>query len=250
MKLHEGRGAMEQAARPCALPVGDRTSIMLLALFVIFVVSIPKYDLPGVIAFASIPLLLLTTAGMPLSPLSRRLMAASPFILSMAAGNIILDRSPAGNLGGVALTGGMVSAAVITLKAMVTLTALLSLMAFMPFHRFGTALRSLGVPAVFVTQLLLVYRYASLLSEEAGMMQKARNLRSFNGKGKGPIVTARLIGALLIRTTVRAGRIYQAMESRGFGTAPASSRPVRMPAVDALTLVFATLLFLVIRIIF
>ncbi|TNJ39800.1 cobalt ABC transporter [Chlorobaculum thiosulfatiphilum] len=206
------------------LPVGDGAAIVMLALFILFVISVPKFDLAGVIAFAAFPLLLATAASIPLLPLVKRLVIASPFILFMAASNLALDRSTAVTVAGLAITGGAVSASVIVLKTLVTLAALLSLMAVMPFHRFGMALRSLRVPEPFVTQLLLVWRYSFLLAEEAEMMQKARDLRSFGGRGKGPLVTARLIGSLLIRTTARAEWIYMAMSARGFSAA-LDSRP-------------------------
>jgi cobalt/nickel transport system permease protein len=168
----------------------------------------------------------------------------------MAAGNLALNRAPALVVAGFAITGGMISASVIVLKTVVTLVALLSFMAVMPFHRFGMALRSLRVPEVFVTQLLLVYRYSFLLAEEAGMMQKARDLRSFGGRGKGPLVTARLIGSLLIRTTARAERIYMAMSARGFSTALGTRPRVSLKPGDLAAIAGATVLFALIRYLF
>lgn len=229
------------------LPVGDGAAIIILALFILFVIAVPKFDLAGVIAFAAFPLLLATAAGIPLLPLLKRLVIVSPFILFMAAGNLALDRSTALTIAGFAITGGMISATVIVLKTLVTLVALLSLMAVMPFHRFGMALRSLRVPEVFVTQLLLVYRYSFLLAEEAGMMQKARDLRSFGKRGKGPLVTAKLIGSLLIRTTSRAERIYMAMSARGFQTALDSRPPIAIKPGDLAAIAGAAALFALVR---
>jgi cobalt/nickel transport system permease protein len=82
------------------------------------------------------------------------------------------------------------------------------------------------------------------------MMQKARDLRSFGGKGKGPIVTARLIGSLLIRTTSRAERIYMAMCARGF-TAALLSRPAAPLAIrDKAALALSLIMFICLRLIF
>ncbi len=225
------------------LPVGDGAAIVILALFIFFVISVPKFDLAGVIALAAFPLLLITASGIALMPILKRLVIASPFILFMAAGNLALDRS----IAGFAITGGMISASVIVLKTVVTLVTLLSLMAVMPFHRFGLALRSLRVPEPFVTQLLLVYRYSFLLSEEAAMMQKARDLRSFGGRGKGVLVTARLIGSLLIRTTARAERIYMAMSARGFHAALDSRPAMPLKPGDLVAIAGATALFALVR---
>ncbi len=234
----------------CSLPVGDTTAMLLLIMFVLFVLSVPKYDLPGVIAFAAVPVMIVTASGIPFQPILKRLLVASPFILFMAAGNLLLDRAQVASISGVPVTGGMISSTVIVVKTLATLSSMLSLLSCIPFHRFGTALRALGVPEVFVTQLLLVYRYSSLLAEEAGMIQKARDLRTFGGRGKGPIVTARLIGSLLIRTTSRAERIYMAMSARGFDAA-LHSRPHAPPGrKDIGSMAFALILFIALRFIF
>lgn len=243
-------GSRPIASAQCSLPIGDGAAIVLLALLVTFVVSVPKYDLAGVIAFEAFPLLIVTAFAIPVFPILKRLAMASPFILFMAGGNILLDQTDFTTVQGVTVTAGMVSATVIAMKAAVTLSSLLSIMSCMPFHRLGLALRGLGVPEVFVTQLLLVYRYSFLLSEEATMMQKARDLRAFNGRGRGVRVTAGLIGSLLIRTTSRAERIYMAMSARGFRTALSSKPEIRMNFRDIVVLAGSALLFIAIRLIF
>lgn len=244
------RHIADSASTDCTLPFSDRTAIVVLAMFLLFVISVPKYDISGVIVFASVPALLVTAAGIPPGPILKRLVIASPFILFMAGGNLLLDRTPALTVSGQIITGGMLSSAVIVLKTLVTLTALLSLVACIPFHRFGIALRALGVPEVFVTQLVLVYRYSFLLAEEAGMMQKARDLRSFGGKGRGPIVTARLIGSLLIRTTGRAERIFMAMTARGFVTALHDRPQAPVTGRDLATVAAAFGIFVALRLLF
>jgi cobalt/nickel transport system permease protein len=229
------------------LPVGDGAAILILVMFVLFVLSVPKFDLAGVIPFAAFPLYFITSVGIPAKPLLKRIALVSPFLLFMAAGNLVLDRQPALTANGLILTRGMISASVILLKTVLTLSALLSLISCMPFHRFGTALRSLRVPEVFVTQLLLVYRYSILLAEEAGMMQKARDLRSFGAKGTGAVVTAKLIGSLLLRTTARAERIYMAMDARGFRVGLDSARPRALIMNDVPVLAGSLLMFLSVR---
>jgi cobalt/nickel transport system permease protein len=241
---------MHSHAEQRLFPVGDGAALIILALFVLSVVSVPKFDLAGVIAFGAFPLLMATAGSLPVTPLLRRLAVTAPFILFMAAGNLFLDRTPALLIAGLTITGGVISASVIAMKSLVTLSALLLLMEFMPFHRFGSALRSIGVPEVFVTQLLLVYRYSFLLSEEASMMQKARDLRSFGERGKGPLVTARLIGSLLIRTTARAERVYMAMCARGFRTGLATQPRIRLNGGDLASIAIAGTLFALVRTLF
>jgi cobalt/nickel transport system permease protein len=78
------------------------------------------------------------------------------------------------------------------------------------------ALHRMGMPQVFTTQLLFLYRYIFVLAEEAGRTSLARELRSCGTKGQGIESYRSLIGALLLRTWGRAERIHDAMLARGF----------------------------------
>lgn len=232
------------------LPAGDSASLSVLALFILFVVAIPKNNLPAVIAYGSLPVFAISAARLPLKLIFRRILDLLPFVLFMAAGNLYLDRQPSFNAGGILVTGGMISGSVIVAKSLVTLTALHVFSLCMPFHRFGSALRAFGVPAVFITQLQLVYRYSFLLAGEARSLQKARDLRSFGGKGKEPGTAAHMIGSLLVRTYVRAERIYMAMSARGFeNSIPVAATP-SFTARDGKTVAAALLCFIAIWILF
>jgi cobalt/nickel transport system permease protein len=66
------------------------------------------------------------------------------------------------------------------------------------------------------TQLLLMHRYVFVLAGEARSMRRARDLRSFGGRGKELRSAAGMIGTLMLRTFDRSDRIYRAMTARGF----------------------------------
>lgn len=241
----------ENLTSPSFFSIGDLPALLLSAMFVLFVLSVPKYNLPAVIAYASFPLLLITAAALPVKQLLHHLILLSPFVLIMAAANPWLDRRPLFDLFGITVSTGMISGMVIVLKTMITITALQLLTMIIPFYRLGIVLRRVGVPELFVTQLLLVYRYSFLLAEEAASMQRARDIHSFKGKGKDLFTTAKLIGSLLIRTTSRAEKIYRAMAARGFrgGLAKQTESPP-LTKVDIAFLVFSLLSFLAVRIVF
>ncbi len=228
----------------------DRSTLLVTAIFILAVVSVPKFNLTAVAALGAFPVYLCTSSGIPPGRISGRLLKLSPFILFMAAGNILFDRAPVMELMGASVTGGMLSATVILAKTMVTLAALLSLTHTMPFHRMCRALSALRLPEVLVTQLILLYRYSSLLQQEAASMQKARDLRSFGRRGKELRRTAPLLGSLLLRTTGRAERIYKAMNARGFSGNLTFQKP---EAFTARELAFAGLWalgFMTVRLIF
>ncbi|MEI8032820.1 MAG: energy-coupling factor transporter transmembrane component T [Chlorobiaceae bacterium] len=228
----------------------DRSTLLVTAIFIVAVVSVPKFDLAAVTALGAYPVFLLTSSGTALRTLSGHLLKLSPFILFMAAGNLLLDRTPAMEFMGATFTGGMLSSAVILAKTTVTLSALLLITLSMPFHRICRALAELHLPDVLVTQLLLLYRYSWVLQEEASSMQRARNLRSFGRRGKELRRTAPLLGSLLMRTTGRAERIYRAMEARGFSGALLLEEPAAFSAGELGTTTLWALGFMMLRLIF
>ncbi|MEI8185068.1 MAG: cobalt ECF transporter T component CbiQ [Chlorobiaceae bacterium] len=195
---------------------GDRSALVVVVLFVLFVLSIPKFNFLAVVVFAAFPVFVMGAANVPAGMIAKRLLQVSPFVLFMAAGNIFIDRTPLLRFFGVTITGGMVSGGVIAAKTLVTVAGVLSVMYCIPFYRICRALESFRVPEVLVTQLMLLYRYSSVLGEEAVSMQKARDMRSFGTRGKGIFRTAALIGSLLLRTMNRAERVYRSMSARGF----------------------------------
>lgn len=241
---------MTENAPACSLPMGDRVSLGILMLFIMFVVAVPKHNLPAVIAYGAFPLFVITAVKLPLRLILKRLFDTSPFVLFMAAGNLFIDRKPLFEAGNFLVTGGMISAGVIAAKSFVTLSALFLYSSLVPFHRFGNALRNYGVPEMFVTQLQLVYRYSHLLGNEARSLQKARDLRSFSGRGKDLRTTAKVIGSLLIRTSSRAERIYIAMSARGFGNSPAIKQKQPLTMREGVMIAVATFGFYAIRAVF
>ena len=193
-----------------------RVSLVILLLFVLFVISVPKHDVTAVIVYAAFPLLFVTAGRLPVLFIAKRLLLISPFIIIMAAANPFLDRTPYVRIGTMALSSGLVSGTVIILKSFVTITAVVAFTLCVPFYRMCEVLRGFRVPGVFVTQLVLLYRYSFLLVEEATAMQKARNMRAFRRKGRDLFTTAKLLGSLLLRTHDKADRIYRGMIARGF----------------------------------
>jgi cobalt/nickel transport system permease protein len=228
----------------------DRSALLVTLLFVFSVLSVPKYRLFEVLAFAAYPLFLAGAAKLPAGRIAFQLLKLSPFVLFMAGANLFFDRSALLSVSGFTITGGMMSAGVIVLKTLISAAGLLALTSAIPFHRICKTLLSFHVPEVLVTQLMLVYRYSSVLQEEALSMQKARDLRSFRGKGRGIRATAPLIGALLLRSTGRAERIYRAMIARGFNGRFISEEKADISTSDLLVTTLWALGFLSLRLLF
>ena len=196
--------------------VDPRVKVLTTIYFIAVVISFNKYDPAGLAPLVIYPMAIMTIGNIPFSYIMKKLLIASPFVLSVAMFNPILDRSPALDLGLFSVSGGFVSFASIAAKFVLTASAGLALIACTGFDSICSALSRMGVPAAFTIQLLFVYRYIFVLGEEAARMVRARALRSFGNKGLGMGVYSSMIGQLLLRTMDRAQRIHLAMLCRGF----------------------------------
>lgn len=184
--------------------------------FIVTVVSFPKYALTGLIPFFLFPVLAFSLGDIPVWLILKKVLCMSPFAVFIGIFNPFFDQHVMCSILGISVTGGFVSFFSILLKFFLTICTALLLIATTSFPGICHALSTLGVPKVFIAQLLFLYRYIFVLMEEAMRMVRARDMRSFGAKGQGMKVFAGLIGTLLLRTVERAERIYHAMLSRGF----------------------------------
>jgi cobalt/nickel transport system permease protein len=121
----------------------------------------------------------------------------------------------------------------------------LLLIATTSFPGICRALRKFGVPEIFTSQMLFLYRYIFVLVEETMRVIRARDMRSFGKRGRGVIAFSGIIGTLFLRTVERAERIYQAMLSRGFSGALRDTKAYVLTGSDALFLaITVTVLYL------
>ncbi len=256
MKIEGNRTACDDTGYQCLpAPVsgllgGDLSALVVTVLFLFSVLSIPKFNLSEVVVFAAFPLFLMGAARVSSGAIAKRLLQLSPFVLFMAAGNILLDRTPAMAISGITLSGGMISGTVVVVKTIISVSALLSVTHSIPFYRICRALEALHLPDVLITQLMLLDRYRLVLEEEALAMKRARDIRSFGGRGKELFRTATLIGSLLLRTTSRAERLYRSMSARGFQGRMSTRNVEKISLGEWKTIVLWALIFLVLRLIF
>jgi len=213
-----GLRAFDDASRhPNALHDFDPRALTLCVLgFATVVVSYDAQTLAAMTPLAVFPLALGRLSGVSTGFLLARVASALPFAALVGAANLWLDTRTALYLGPYAVTGGMVSFSSILLRFALTTWAALALAAGLGMDRVCAGLYGLHAPRAFVAQLGLLYRFAFVLAEEGSRMNRARQLRSFGGKGLGMRVYAALLGQLLLRSLGRARRVHQAMLCRGF----------------------------------
>jgi cobalt/nickel transport system permease protein len=142
-------------------------------------------------------------------------MIAAPFAVLVGMFNPLLDRHPVEAVGPIVLTGGWLSFGSILIRFVLTVGAALSLVACTGMNQLGAALERLGVPTVFVVQLLFLHRYLFTVSEQSARMARSVDVRS-SGRPARLSTYASMIGHLLLHSMDRAVRIHRAMVARGF----------------------------------
>lgn len=177
--------------------------------------SFGRYEISGLLPFIFYPVIIFTFAELPAAPILKRLLLVEPFVIGIGILNPLFDHQTI-LLGGIGFSRGWITFLSIFMKCGFTVTAALLLLATTGMDRLAGALRMLRVPKVFVLQLLLTYRYISVLLEEVSRITKAYSLRAPGQKGIHRSAWGSLAGQLVLRTFERAQRIYQAMCMRGF----------------------------------
>lgn len=193
-----------------------RAKVLVTLAFILAVVSVNKYELAALFPFFFYPAVLMALADLPARHIARKIMVVLPFALMVGMFNPIFDQTALVRLGPLGISGGWLSCASILVRSTLTVGAALILVATTGFPAICQALDQLGLPRIFTVQLLFLYRYLFLLTEEGGRTARARELRAFGGKGLGLSSYGSLLSQLLLRTWLRAERIHLAMLARGF----------------------------------
>ncbi len=214
-----------------------RAKVLATLLFSVAVVSFPKYEVLSLFPFFLFPVLLAALGDIPAGFVARRVAAVSPFAVLIGIFNPLFDTGIVALAPGLSVSAGWISFASILVKFALTISAALLLIATTSFPGICRGLRRLGVPSLFTSQLLFLYRYLFVLMEEAMRVVRARDMRSFGRRGLGAGVFVRLVGTIFLRTVARADRVYDAMLSRGFrGEVPSPRKDVLRPADAAFVL--------------
>lgn len=190
--------------------------LILTAAYIAVTVSFPKYSLEGLLCMGVYPTVLFILGEIPFRDSLRRLRIVLPLVCLVGLFNPFFERQPLFALGGITVTAGMVSMLTLMIKGIYSVLASYLLIASTSIEKICYAMRLLHIPSVLVTQVLLTYRYISVLLGEANRMMQAYSLRAPNQKGVHFKVWGTLAGQLLLRSMDRAGEVYESMELRGY----------------------------------
>jgi len=196
--------------------IDPRAKLITTVVFIATVVSFDKYTILNLMPFFCFPIILILWGGLPAGYILKKVLLISPFAILIGIFNPVFDRTVIYQIGEIGISGGWVSFISILLRFTLTVTSALVLVALTGFNSVCFALERLKVPRPFIIQLLFLYRYLFVLTEEAERMARARALRSFSGRAMHLKTFVSVIGHLLLRTLDRADRVYRAMRCRGF----------------------------------
>lgn len=207
----------ELAAQDSVLHRLSPLSKLFVTVFYIAVtVSFPKYGLTRLVWMALFPAAGYQLAGLPMRLCFQKLRMVLPLVCAVGLLNPLFDRQIVAQIGGLAVSGGVLSMLTLILKGVFCLLVSFLLMATTTIEEICRALRQLHVPKLLTNLLLLTFRYVGLLLSEVAVMQQAYSLRAPGQKGVHISVWGSFLGQLLLRSMDRAQALYESMELRGF----------------------------------
>lgn len=224
-----------------------RAKVLVTVIFIVSVVSFGRYELTALLPFFIFPAVLVALGNLPASFIVKKVAVIIPFALVVGMFNPLFDRQVFFHAGTLDITGGWISFASIVVRAVLTGGAALILVGVTGFPAICMALERMGMPQPFAVQLLFLYRYIFVLTDEGARVSRARELRSFGGRGKGLRSYAPLLGHLLLRTWERAERIHMAMLARGFTGAFHTRHSYRFGGREVMFLLGWSALFIFMR---
>lgn len=178
--------------------------------------SIHKYNLVGILLMGVYPIIIFTIGELSFVQSLKKIKLILPFICIVGIFNPFFDKIPLFAIGDITITTGIISMLTLILKGIYAVLASYLLIATTTIEKICYALRLLYVPEILVTQILLTYRYISVLLKEANSMMLAYTLRAPGQKGVHMKVWGPLVGQLLLRSIDRASSVYESMMLRGY----------------------------------
>lgn len=184
--------------------------------YIAFVVSMGKYEFSKLVIMVLYPWLMFELSGTSFKGFFIRLRYVLPLVMAVGVVNPFFDKNVMFYLGMVPVTGGVISMFTLMLKGVLTVMASYVLVATTRFDAICASLARLHLPSVFVTMLLLTYRYISVMMDELAIMNSAYKLRAPGQKGIHYSAWGSFLGQMFLRSMDRAEELFAAMQLRGF----------------------------------
>lgn len=189
--------------------------LVLTVVYILTVVSFPKYDAAGTVGMAVYPAAVFILAELSFADSLKRLRLVLPLVCFVGLLNPFLDKNVV-VIDGIRVSAGVLSMATLVMKGVFSVLASYLLIATTSVDRLCYAFRLLRIPKAVVTQFMLTYRYITVLLEEVNRITQAYMLRAPHQKGIHFKAWGPLAGQLLLRSMDRADEVYESMLLRGY----------------------------------
>lgn len=227
--------------------IDPRALLIVTVAYLVAMLSVPLGRTDMIIWFAVYPIISAPLAHIAYERLFRNSLYVLPLVVLIGIFNPVFDRTTAFTVGSVSVSGGWVSFVSILIRGLLSAQALLLLIRVVGFNNMCEAMRRLRVPSVIVTQLLMVYRYLTVLLQEGLSMQRARVARSCGRSTLKVSMWGSFVGQLLLRTLERSRRINMAMKARGFNGSLSTDQSGSWTTADTVYCIVWIPLFLIMR---
>lgn len=225
-----------------------RAKIAVTLLYLVALLSLPLDSLAGIILMSLVPIAGWAVGRLRGRTILRWALLSLPFTVAVGAFNPLLDREPVAEVAGVTLTHGWITLCGLILRGVLSVSVVVELVLSTGVYRLCVDAGRLGVPAVVVALVLMVYRYMRLLMGEVLTLRMAVDARR-QGRGALPMrVWARVVGVLLIGSVRRARWVGMALEARAGGGVPRFRLPAtKWRTTDTLFVVFSAVVITLLR---
>jgi cobalt/nickel transport system permease protein len=202
-----------------------RGKVLATACFLAVLGSFNRLEVSSLLPMTVFPVALAVFGDVSFGFFLRKVLLGLPFILILGAFLPVLDPVPVMRIGTVEISGGWLAFGSLLVRGILAVATATALVAVTGFGDVCAALDRLGLPRIFVQQLLFLYRYLFVVGEETQRCLLARELRS-HGRSMAWREYPSFTGNLLMRSWERAERVHAALLARGFkGILPARSLP-------------------------
>lgn len=185
-------------------------------LLIISVTAVNKYEMDSLLLYASYPLLMILVGDIPFTVLGKKMIVPILFATSFGLLNPILDSSVVRVSETLVVSAGWLSLGTLLVKSVLIISSTFILVATTPIEDIAYGLGCLKMPKIITIQLLLVFRYITILIDEVDRTLMAYSLRSGGQKSIRHEAWGSLIGQLFLRASKRSIGLYEAMQLRGF----------------------------------
>lgn len=189
---------------------------ILTIIYILLVVSFHKYNMTGIIGMFIYPIVIFIIADISFKDSMKKMRIVLPLVCFIGLFNPLFDKQILFSINGIPISGGIISMITLMMKGALAVLASYILIVTTNIEKICYAMESIYIPKVFITQVLLIYRYLTVLLKEANHISEAYSLRAPNQKGIHYKVWGSLIGQLLLRSMDKAENIYQSMCLRGY----------------------------------